>query len=331
MIDSVADIAEDLKETDSSRHLQDISAHLAAGKMQAGVVGLTNSGKSTTLNALMGKEFLTTSIQAQMAAEVWIIHDYEIPNGKLLGQLTKAQNCLELACGPENIYAFLKEWNDSIREGKVKCPYAKLLLHAPIHFLKCVVSIRLEICDTAGTNEVGCTVVTSKSQLALHNLCTFVIILHVQHYEGTDELEMLQKLREHHPDLQENQDRILILVNACDLVILDTNKASIKPEDIASGVQTRLKKVLGIHITEDSESKHSCVYTEELCWCHQQDYYRVYRGAETPAWQNPYTAGCTNKCCNLGSWEGDRCCDQSTTGKWSPWFEQVWDKADNSW
>ena len=250
-MDSVADIAEDLKETDSSRHLQDISAHLAAGKMQAGVVGLTNSGKSTTLNALMGKEFLTTSIQAQTAAEVRIIHDREIPNGKLLGQLTKAQNCLELACGPENIYAFLNEWNDNIREGKVKCPYAKLLLHALIHFLECVDSIRLEICDTAGTNEVGCTAVTSKSQLALHNLCTFVIILHVQHYEGKDELEMLQKLREHHPDLQENQDRILILVNACDLVISDTNKASIKPEDIASRVQTHLKKVLEIHIRID--------------------------------------------------------------------------------
>ena len=251
MIVSVADIAKDLQETDSSRHLQDISAHLATGKMQAGVVGLTNSGKSTTLNALMGKEFLTTSIQAQTAAEVRIIHDCELANGKLLGQLTKAQSCSELACGPENIYACLNELNDSIRKGKVKCPYAKLLLHAPIHFLKGVDSIQLEICDTAGTNEVGCTEVTSKSQLALRNLCTFVIILHVQHYEGKDELEMLKKLKEHHPDLQENQDRILILVNACDLLISDTNKASIKLEDIASRVQTHLKKVLGIHICVD--------------------------------------------------------------------------------
>ena len=219
--------------------------------MQAGVVGLTNSGKSTTLNALMGKKFLTASIQAQTAAEVRIIHDRKVPSGKLLGQLTTAQNCLELACGPESIYTFLKELNDSIRNEKVKCPYEKLLLHTPIHFLKCVDSIQLEIRDTAGTNEVGCTEVTSKSQLALRNLCTFVIILHVQHYEGEDKLEMLKRLKKHHPDLQENQDRILILVNASDLVIWDTEEASIKLEDIPSRVQTHLKKVLGIHIRID--------------------------------------------------------------------------------
>jgi len=230
--------------------------------MQAGVVGLTNSGKSTTLNALMGKEFLTTSIQAQTAAEVHIIHSCDLPNGKLFGQLTKAQNCSELACDPENIYACLNKLNDSIRKGKVKCSYAKLLLHAPIHFLKGVDSIQLEICDTAGTNEVGCTEVTSKSQLALRNLCTFVIILHVQHYEGKDQSEMLKKLKEHHPDLQENQDRILILVNAYDTAISDTNKASTKPKDIAKQVQKHLKKpqVLGIHVRTDHIIPFSAIW-----------------------------------------------------------------------
>ena len=221
--------------------------------MQAGVVGLTNSGKSTTLNALMGKEFLTTSIQAQTAAEVRIIHDCELPDGKLLGQLTKTQDYLKLASGAENIYTCLNELNDSIRKGKVKCGYENLLLHAPFHFLKGVDSIQLEICDTPGTNEAGCTEVTSKSQLALRDLCTFVIVLHVQHYEGNEKSEMLKKLKEHHPDLQENQDRILILVNAYDTAISDTNKASIKPKDIANQVQKHLKKpqVLGIHVHTD--------------------------------------------------------------------------------
>ena len=60
-----------------------------------------------------------------------------------------------------------------------------------------------------------------------------------------------KKLKEHHPDLQENQDRILILINASDLVISDTGKASIKLEDIASRVQKHLKKVLEIHILID--------------------------------------------------------------------------------
>lgn len=250
VIDPVAEIAKGLNKTNSHRHLQDISAHLAAGKMQAGVVGLTNSGKSTTLNALMGKKFLTTSVQAQTAAEVRIVHDRKLPNGKLWGQLT-AQNCMELACSPENIYACLKKWNDSIRDGKVKCPYEKLLLHAPIQFLKGINKIQLEICDTAGTNDVGCTEVTSKSQLALRDLCTFVIILHVQHYEGKDKSEMLKKLKEHHPDLQENQDRILILVNAYDLII--SEEASQKPEDIAKRVQKHLNKpqVLGICVPTD--------------------------------------------------------------------------------
>ena len=80
-IDTVADVTKSVNKTDSHRHLQDVSAHLASKIMQVGVIGLTNSGKNTTLNALMGKKFLTTSDQAIMGTEVRIIHDCEIPNG----------------------------------------------------------------------------------------------------------------------------------------------------------------------------------------------------------------------------------------------------------
>jgi len=51
-----------------------ISMNVADGRLQAGMVGLIKSGKSTTLNALMKTQILPEAMQPETAAEVRIIH-----------------------------------------------------------------------------------------------------------------------------------------------------------------------------------------------------------------------------------------------------------------
>ena len=47
---------------------------MAKSKLQAGMVGLMKSGKSSVLNALMRNATLPVAIQAETAVEVRIIH-----------------------------------------------------------------------------------------------------------------------------------------------------------------------------------------------------------------------------------------------------------------
>ena len=54
--------------------LEMISINVAHGRLQAGIVGLLKSRKSTTLNALMKTRILPEAVQAETAAEVRIIH-----------------------------------------------------------------------------------------------------------------------------------------------------------------------------------------------------------------------------------------------------------------
>ena len=83
------EIAWSLKgQNEIAQALEDISSNLAKSKLQAGIVGLMKSGKSSVLNALMRSATVPVAIQAETAVEVRIIHStkYEHRNGVLFGE-----------------------------------------------------------------------------------------------------------------------------------------------------------------------------------------------------------------------------------------------------
>ena len=93
--------------------LEDISSNLAKGKLQAGMVGLMKSGKSSVLNALMRSATLPVAIQAETAVEVRIIHSTKPKhrNGVLFGE-TDDHSYKVIAKGSDKIKEELQKFNN---------------------------------------------------------------------------------------------------------------------------------------------------------------------------------------------------------------------------
>ena len=225
-----------------SKRLEQIDARLKSGKIRAGVVGITKAGKSTMLNALLGKSFLPSSVQPQTANEVSIVHDPLTPDGELYAVKKEGDEPEVLAKGRGKIYQKLNELNSVKRANTFS--YHKLILHAPLVFLKEVGNIPLEISDTPGLGEAGSRHVIADSEIAVKDMCAFILIINVQYLKTEAESELLSDLSTFHPELFSKLKRVLILVNAYDLTYEDDNPASLKAQDIPLVVSKYLREPL---------------------------------------------------------------------------------------
>ena len=233
--------------SNNSKRLHDVYKRLRSGKVRAGLVGLTKAGKSTILNGLLGNSFLPTSIQPETANEVSIIHNPSTPNGELYAVRNKGDTPQLLAKGREDIYETLRELND---ERKSKAfSYSKLILYAPLLFLREVENVQLEIFDTPGLGKAGASHV-SQNELDVKDMCAFVFIINAQHLKTETESDLLSILRTFHPKLFSKLNRILILVNAYDTTYQDDSPGSLQAHEIPEYVSKYLREpdVLGENI-----------------------------------------------------------------------------------
>ena len=231
--------------SNSSERLHDVYERLKSGKVRAAIVGLTKAGKSTTLNALLGNSFLPSSIQPQTANEVSIVHNPSTPNGEIYGVRNRGDPPQLLAKGREEIYETLRELNDGKRNKGFS--YYQLILHAPLFFLREVENVQFELSDTPGLGEAGASHVVSQSELAVKDMCAFVLILNVQFLKTEAESKLLSKLSTFHPKLFSKLKRILILVNAYDTTYQDDSPGSLQAHEIPEYVSKYLREpdVLG--------------------------------------------------------------------------------------
>ena len=245
-INRIQQIASQLENQSSIAHaLEMISINVAHGRLQAGIVGLLKSGKSTTLNALMKTRILPEAVQAETAAEVRIIHSTkkEHKNGLLLD----GRN-IEIASGSDAIYKKLRQYNEMARKGK-RLPHDSLTLRIPLPFLReSELKFSLEISDTAGPDEAGAPDATLRSLSTMERLSVFIIVLNYRRMKSQQEVDLLTHLRDHHPQLLETHDRFLFIVNAIDAYYEDGNKYSIHPKDVREYVQTYLQDTLHVSI-----------------------------------------------------------------------------------
>ena len=159
-----------------SKHLHDIYERLKSGKVSAGRGGVTKAGKCTTLNALLGNSFLSSSIQPQTANKVSIIHNPSTPNGELYAVRNKGDTPQLLAKDREEIYKVLLELNATNKGFS----YYQLILHAPLVFLRGIENVQVELFDIPNLGEEGASHVVSQSELAVKDMYSFVLILNVQ-------------------------------------------------------------------------------------------------------------------------------------------------------
>ena len=248
-INRIQNIASQLENQAFIAHaLEMISVNVADGRLQAGIVGLIKSGKSTTLNALMKTRILPEAVQPETAAVVHIIHSTkeQHKSGLLLGE-QGGQN-IEIASGSDGIYKKLRQYNEMARKGK-KLMHDSLTLRIPLPFLReSELKFSLEISDTAGPDEAGATDATLRSLSTMERLSVFIIVLNYRRMKSQPEVDLLTHLRDHHPQLLETHDRFLFIVNAIDAYYEDGNEYSIQPNNVREYVQTYLQDTLHVRI-----------------------------------------------------------------------------------
>ena len=245
-VGSVKQVASELGQ--QAEVLNAISGRLSSGKMYAAIVGLVNSGKSTTLNALVKQQVLPMSVQVQTAAEVQLVHDHKVPEGQLLGR-KRDGTWSTIATGVSNVYGQLINLNQKVRDNDPNT-FDELVLNVRIPFLSSSAGLVLQISDTAGADEAGSPSVNLGVDLALESLSAFIIVLNYRNLKCKAESDLLTKLKTLHPKLFHKQDRILLVVNAVDTYYSEGNKESISPAGTPHYVASYLKETLGLEIPE---------------------------------------------------------------------------------
>ena len=184
--------------------LNAISGRLSSGKIYAAMVGLINSGKSTTLNALVKQQVLPISVQVQTAAEVQLVHDPKLPEGQLVGRKRDGA-WSTITTGVSNVYGQLISLNQKVRDGEPN-PFDELVLNIRVPFLSSSAGLVLHISDTAGADEVGSPSVSLGVDLALEKFSAFIIVLNYRNLKSKAESQLLTKLKTLHPKLFHKQD-----------------------------------------------------------------------------------------------------------------------------
>ena len=234
---AIKPIADGLNETESSKQLERIATVLTSGKVQMGLVGLTNSGKSTTLNALMELDILPSSFQRQTVSSVCIKHSSS-SSGELYGRKATDDDLALLASGVQAIRSFIANLNEHDRKDSIV--YSELVLHTPFPCLSRTESIELEIYDTPGTSESSSRNVASAWNTALNDLAAIVLILSADRVFEVSQDALLEKIRSLHPYMMEKQNRLLVLINKYDMCF-DGNQESWSPAQLKANVAIYLE------------------------------------------------------------------------------------------
>ncbi|XP_064401385.1 uncharacterized protein LOC135347355 [Halichondria panicea] len=245
VIKEVISIAKELETSTHSRELERISSALTSGKVQIGLVGLTNAGKSTTANSFIGSRFLPSSFQRQTVSSIRIVHNPTSPNGELFGRKKSTDGLVRLASGVEPIESFLAKLNTDDRKGEIQ--YSELILHASVAILSEIGhSLAPEILDMPGTSEIFTSQkTTTATKTALKSLAAIILVVSADDVSKGEVTKLIEDIKTSHPGLMEKQNRILVLINKYDLCY-DGNTFSWTPEKL----QMEMAKQIGISIEQ---------------------------------------------------------------------------------
>ena len=217
IITAVNRIADDLKATNSSKRLQHIHSALLDFKLKVGFIGLTNSGKSTILNALLGQNFLPASAQRESVCPVCIQHDSHPDKPVELSGRIKSDNSLNsLAKGVEFIRTCISSLNKEDRE-RGDTQYDELVLSAPVLCLHDEKVTHFEFYDMPGVSEKEGSAATTKAKNTLEGSAAIVLVISPDSVDFKNLTDFIKQLKLVHPNIMKEQNRMLVLISKYDL------------------------------------------------------------------------------------------------------------------
>ena len=231
VIEQISVVAMEMNNDTAVAGLQAIAVSLTSSKLKMGVIGITNSGKSTLLNALLQKNILPTNFDPQTASLVCIKHDSK-SCGELFERKLSGNKLTCIASGVKEVREKLCNLDDKQRLGNDQVPESVVLeLHAPVNFLSGTNDIDLEIYDTPGTSEAGNPHVRQLAEQARKDLAGMILVLAAGSACLKPSAELLKDLKTKYPLLMsQDEKRILVLVNKYDVMFEDGNHPSLDDE-----------------------------------------------------------------------------------------------------
>ncbi len=207
-------LANELNKHDIAKKLDKTLSLLKSKCTKVGIVGLSNSGKSTTINALLGDEYLPTSEMAESAYVLCIKHDPQSHSNPTLYDKTDQK---DIAFGVDNIYEELGKLNEERRDSQ---PNSKreFELSVPQGLTDCT---ELEIYDTPGTSDGESSIREDAKQIR-EEVEGIILVLGVDSCQ-TYQADLLRQL-EKYKNEQKEKRRILVLMNKEDLMYKNPKK-----------------------------------------------------------------------------------------------------------
>ncbi len=228
--------------TTHQSELERISSALVSGKVQIGFVGLTNAGKSATVNSFIGSPFLPSTLQRQTVSSIRIVHDPTLSRGKLFGTKNSSDGSMvseTLASGIDSVRSCIEELNTNDRIKDIR--YSELILHAPVKIFSEFENFAPEILDMGGSGEnIPSHQAIIAGETALKSLAAIVLVVSADDVSKTTVTDLVENLKRVHPGLMEKQSRVLVIINKYDMCYDDENEESWGPD--------RIQKEMANHI-----------------------------------------------------------------------------------
>lgn len=219
--------------------LKDLLAKIDNQVFQILLLGLSKSGKSTFINALLSDEYLPMSNVPETSFVLKIRHSENSKQGSL-------QNGNQIKTGADSIRNFIKDKNKIIRDG-IKKENEETVLYVPLQEINShnIDDIQFEIVDTPGFGEFQDE--KFKENLSIDNTLTKLItdssvILYLLDYtklKTAEENELISQIANLRPDIIENiQERLFFIVNKTDM----QNRSSLTMSETKAYVEGLIKK-----------------------------------------------------------------------------------------
>ena len=232
-ITAIEALANEMGRQDITENLGEIAEGMnSSSALKMGVIGTTNSGKTTTLNALLGKKLLPASFKPHTASLLCIKHDAELPEAVLYGSNPSINEPEKLDLEEDEICSFIEEEYIKQRSSSGSPPsFISFELHVPIPFLEGNKEVDLEIYDTPGTSEAGNNDITEMAEHAPEKLDGIILILAADSAYLKSSAALLQCLTDKYPLLMNRKEkRIRLLVNKYDVMYKDGRNPSLSDE-----------------------------------------------------------------------------------------------------